>query len=174
MMRRLARLRVPIGFLCAALALWLARPTAASIAVGMSIALAGEALRIWAAGHIDKGREVTRSGPYRVVRHPLYLGSTVIGAGFAWAAQSLVVAILVATYLGVTLAAAMHTEEQALTAKFGDEYTAYREGRTSPASSGAAPVDRRFSWARVMANREYRAAAGLLAAAAFLFWRSAS
>jgi len=138
----------------------------------MSIALAGEALRIWAAGHIEKGREVTRSGPYRVVRHPLYLGSAVIGAGFAWTAQSLVVAVIVTIYLAVTLAAAMRTEEQALAAKFGDEYTAYREGRASPASGGAGPVDRRFSWARVMANREYRAAAGLLGATAFLWLRS--
>ena len=174
MMRRLARLRVPMGFLCAALAFWLARPTETSIAIGMTIALAGEALRIWAAGHIDKGREVTRSGPYRVVRHPLYLGSAVMGAGFAWAAQSLPVAILVATYLGVTLAAAMRTEEQALTAKFGDEYTAYREGRTSATLGGAGPIDRRFGWTRVVANREYRAAAGLLIAAAFLWLRSSS
>jgi protein-S-isoprenylcysteine O-methyltransferase Ste14 len=74
MMQRLARLRVPLGFLCGALAFWLARPTLASIAAGMAIAVAGEALRIWAAGHIEKGREVTRSGPYRLVRHPLYLG----------------------------------------------------------------------------------------------------
>ena len=40
---------------------------------------AGEALRIWAAGHLEKGREVTASGPYRWTRHPLYLGSTIIG-----------------------------------------------------------------------------------------------
>jgi hypothetical protein len=33
---------------------------------GLFVALAGEAsLRIWAAGHLEKSREVTRSGPYR-------------------------------------------------------------------------------------------------------------
>ena len=165
MMKRLARLRVPLGFACSGLALWLARPTLTSIAVGMAIALAGEALRIWAAGHIEKGRVVTRSGPYRLVRHPLYLGSAIMGAGFVWAAQSVAVTALVAIYLVVTLAAAMRTEERALSAKFGDQYDAYREGR-------AEPSDRPFSWSRVMANREYRAVAGLLAAAVVLFLRS--
>jgi protein-S-isoprenylcysteine O-methyltransferase Ste14 len=173
MIGRLARLRVPLGFACAGLALWLARPTVTSVAVGMAIALAGEALRIWAAGHIEKGREVTRSGPYRLVRHPLYLGSAIMGAGFVWAAQSLAVTALVSTYLVVTLAAAVRTEERALSAKFGDQYEAYREGRSSrPGSSGAAPADRPFSWSRVVANREYRAIAGLLTAAAVLYLRS--
>jgi hypothetical protein len=173
MMRRLARLRVPLGFACGGLALWLARPTSTSVAVGMSIALVGEALRVWAAGHIEKGREVTRSGPYRLVRHPLYLGSAVMGAGFVWAAQSLAVTVLVAAYLGVTLAAAMRTEERTLTARFGDQYDAYREGRaSSPGSAGAAPTDRRFRWSRVAANREYRAVLGFLAVGALLLLRT--
>jgi protein-S-isoprenylcysteine O-methyltransferase Ste14 len=165
MMQRLARLRVPLGFLCAGLGIWLARPTAASIAAGMAIALAGETIRVWAAGHIEKGREVTRSGPYRFVRHPLYLGSAIMGAGFMWAAQSLVVTILVGGYLALTLAAAMRTEERALSDKFGDQYHAYREGRASRS-------DRPFSWSRVMANREYRAVAGLAAGAALLWLRA--
>ena len=128
------------------------------------MAVGGEALRIWAAGHIDKGREITRSGPYRFLRHPLYAGSTLMGIGFAIAAWSLPVAALCAAYLGLTLAAAVRTEEAALDARFEGAYTAYREGR-------AAPVRRRFSMARAIANREYRAAAGLVAAFAFLYWR---
>ena len=66
--------------------LWLARPTSRSLAIGGAMALVGEALRIWAAGHLEKGREVTRSGPYRLTRHPLYLGSAIIGVGVAIAA----------------------------------------------------------------------------------------
>ncbi len=173
MMRRLARLRVPLGFACGGVALWLARPTVLSIVVGIGVACLGEALRIWAAGHIEKGREVTRSGPYRLVRHPLYLGSAIMGAGFVWAAQNLIVTALVIIYMGVTLAAAMRTEERTLSEKFGDQYDAYREGRTSrPGSSGAAPADRPFSWSRVLANREYRAGVGFLAAALVLYLRS--
>jgi protein-S-isoprenylcysteine O-methyltransferase Ste14 len=165
MMRRLARLRVPLGFVCGGLALWLAQPTPASIAAGMLIALAGEAIRVWADGHIEKGREVTRSGPYRFVPHPLYLGSAIMGAGFIWAAQSVTAALIAGAYLALTLLAAMRTEEAALTARFAGEYAAYRAGTT-------APVDRPFSLARAVSNREHRAAIGLLVAGGLLYLSS--
>jgi len=45
------------------------------------VAACGELLRLWAAGHLEKSREVTTSGPYRFTRHPLYMGSTLIGIG---------------------------------------------------------------------------------------------
>lgn len=164
MMTTLARYRVPLGFAAAVAALVLARPNAPSWMAGGAIAAIGELLRLWASGHIAKGREITRSGPYRFVRHPLYLGSTLIGIGFTIAAMSVAVAALCAVYLGVTLAAAVCTEEATLDARFAGEYSAYREGR-------AAPVTRRFSWDRAMANREYRAVSGLILAFAYLAWR---
>jgi hypothetical protein len=163
---RLARLRVPLGFAAGAIAIALARPSWRSLAIGLSIAAPGELLRVWAAGHIDKGREITRSGPYRFFRHPLYLGSLVMGFGFVIAAASGVVAVLVVSYLALTYAAAMRTEEAALDARFGGAYSAYREGR-------AAPVTRSFSWARVRANREYRAAAGFVLVSIVLALRAA-
>ena len=161
----LARLRVPLGFGCGLVVFWIAAPTPASVAIGMSVAAVGEVLRLWAAGHVDKGREVTRSGPYRFVRHPLYLGSAIMGTGFVLAARSWIVAVIVFAYLGATLVAAMHTEEAVLLAKFGGEYAAYREGH-------AGAVDRPFSLARLMANREYRAAAGFVLVVAFLMARA--
>ena len=137
-------------------AYWLATPSASSIAIGLVLALPGEALRIWAAGHLDKGREITRSGPYRFVRHPLYLGSTVLGAGFIVAAWNWRVALLVGAYLAIALVASMRAEESALDERFPGAYSAYRAGQ-------AAPVDRAFSRARVFANREHRAMAGFVA-----------
>ncbi|HEX5069377.1 MAG TPA: isoprenylcysteine carboxylmethyltransferase family protein [Vicinamibacterales bacterium] len=160
----LARLRVPLGFLGAAVAFVLAHPTSQSIAIGGAVAIAGEVLRIWASGHIEKGREVTRSGPYRLVRHPLYLGSAIMAAGFAVASRSPWVGALAAIYVGATFLAAMRSEEAALDQRFAGEYTAYREGR-------AAPVRRSFSFSRVIANREYRAMAGLAVAIGILLWK---
>lgn len=163
-MRRIARLRVPLGFVFGALVLGLAQPTPRSLAVGAAIALVGELVRIWAAGHLEKGREVTASGPYRFTRHPLYVGSTIIGIGLAVGAASLVVAIIVLSYLAVTLIAAMRTEEAHLTEKFGAAYPEYRAGRTS--------VNRAFSLERAMKNREYRAAIGVLLVLVFLVWKT--
>jgi protein-S-isoprenylcysteine O-methyltransferase Ste14 len=160
MLTTLARWRVPLGFACAALAFVLVQPSHSSWLLGASVAAIGEAVRLWAAGHIEKGREITRSGPYRFVRHPLYLGSVLLGTGFVIAGRSLVVGLLCAIYLGVTLAAAIRTEESTLDARFSGEYSAYRAGLSEPAS-------RRFSWTRVKKNREYRAVMGV--AAAFLW-----
>ena len=160
----LARFRVPLGFAFAAFAFWLARPTRQSLVIGLAVALAGETLRIWAAGHLEKGREVTRSGPYRFVRHPLYLGSSLMALGFVIAARSVPVAVVAAVYLGTTVVAAMRTEEATLDERFAGEYAAYREGR-------AAPSDRPFSVARVFSNREPRTLLGLAIAWAILYWR---
>ena len=163
-LRRIARLRVTIGFIASIAVLWLAQPTGPSLAIGTIVAAIGEGVRMWAAGHLEKGREVTRSGPYGFTRHPLYLGSSLIGIGLAIASASLVVAVLVVAYLAITLTAAIRTEEAHLTDKFGAAYPAYREGR------GA--VERRgFSFARAMRNREYRAILGLLFVIGVLAWK---
>jgi protein-S-isoprenylcysteine O-methyltransferase Ste14 len=165
MLKSLARLRVPLGFVCAAAAIALAHPTISSLTAGFFIAAIGEALRVWASGHIDKGREVTRTGPYRFVRHPLYFGSTIMGVGFMVAAMNVLVAAIVTIYLAVTLWAAMRTEETTLDARFSGEYSDYRAGR-------AAPVARAFSWQRVGANKEYRAIVGFVIGMALLYWRA--
>jgi protein-S-isoprenylcysteine O-methyltransferase Ste14 len=178
--RLLARLRVPLGFVFALLVIWLARPTGASLLPGAAIAVAGEALRIWAAGHLNKSREVTSSGPYRWFAHPLYVGSCVMGAGLAVASGSLSVAVLIAVYLGSTISAAIRSEEAFLRQKFGDQYDRYRRGEFGSRDSEAAT--RRFSLAQAMANREYRALGGVVLAVLLLcvkaayngaFWRAA-
>ena len=68
--------------------LWLATPTSRSLVIGAAIAIVGESMRLWAAGHLEKSKEVTQSGPYRYTRHPLYLGSSLIGIGLAVAANN--------------------------------------------------------------------------------------
>ena len=161
----LARLRVPLGFACAVVAFWLARPTSSALVIGAVIATLGELLRIWAAGHIEKGREITRSGPYRYVRHPLYFGSSLMAVGFIVAARSIWVGVLVGVYMLITLLAAIRSEEAHLDEKFAGAYSAYRAG-------SAAPVERQFSLARAMVtNREYRAAAGLAIGLLWLYFR---
>src|SRR5689334_6808857 len=128
-MRLLARLRVPLGFVFGVVALVLARPTWKSIAIGAAVALAGEGVRLWASGHLEKSREITRSGPYRFTRHPLYVGSSIMAAGLAVAVHSWAVAVLIAFHMIVTITAAIRTEETFLRERFGDEYDAYASDR---------------------------------------------
>lgn len=170
--RRLARLRVPLGFAFAVLVFWLARPTPALLAWGGLVAAIGEALRIWAAGHLNKSREVTSSGPYRWFAHPLYVGSSVMGVGLAIAAGSVAVALIVALYLATTIGAAIRSEEAFLREKFGSDYEAWRRGGTRPPGAQL-EAPRSFSMAQAMANREYRALAGIVIAL-LLLWIKAS
>lgn len=163
---RLARLRVPLGFVAALVVFWLARPTRSSLAAGTIVALAGEALRFWAAGHLNKSREVTRSGPYRWFAHPLYVGSSVMGLGVALASRSLAVALLIAIYMGVTVGAAVRHEEAFLRDRFGALYDRYRRGEATDAATT------RFTLRQAMVNREYRAAIGLAAAVLLLLGKA--
>ena len=162
LVRAIARRRVALGFVAAAAALVLAAPTWASWRAGLLVALVGEAVRLWAAGHLEKGREVTQSGPYRWTGHPLYAGSVLIALGVVIASRSVAVAALAAVYLAVTLTAAIRTEEAFLRERFGDAYERYRR------TGGGEARTRRFSLARVTRNREQRAIAGLAAGFALL------
>lgn len=161
LMEQLARWRVSLGFVTAVVALVLARPTWASWRYGLLVAVAGEAIRIWAAGHLEKSREVTRSGPYRLMRHPLYVGSSVMAAGIVIASHSIVLAIVAGLYMVLTITAAVRTEEAYLRRTFGDTYDRYSR-------SEAEPMARQFSLPRVLRNREYRAVTGLAVGFALL------
>ncbi len=161
---RVARWRVPLGFAAFAAAFWFAAPTPATLTVGAAVAALGQSLRIWAAGHIEKGREVTRSGPYRHLRHPLYTGSLIMGLGFVIAAATWTAGLLAVAYFVVTYVAAVRSEEATLDERFAGEYSAYREGR-------ATVMTRRFSSHRAfVTNKELRSVAGLVLAFVLLGW----
>jgi protein-S-isoprenylcysteine O-methyltransferase Ste14 len=157
----LVRRRVTLGFIAALAALALARPTWTTWAAGLAVAAIGETIRIWAAGHLEKGREVTRSGPYQWMRHPLYVGSAIIAVGVILAARSAAVALLGVAYIGVTIPMAIHSEEAFLRRTFGNTYELYRRAE-------APPMRRRFTLAQARRNREHRAVAGLIGGFAVL------
>ena len=93
------RIRVPLGFLTAALYLFeLGRraPLPAAVAWSLALVLPGLWLRGYAAGYVKKNRELTVTGPYAHTRNPLYLGSMLIAAGFAVALLSWPVALVLA------------------------------------------------------------------------------
>src|SRR2546426_1907142 len=82
------RIRVPLGFVFALVYFWLARPSWRSIAVGAVLVVPGLLVRALASGHVRKNEALATSGPYAYTRNPLYLGSLLMGVGFAIAARS--------------------------------------------------------------------------------------
>ena len=164
LVRFLARRRVALGAVMAIAALVLARPTWNSWSAGLAVAVIGEGIRVWAAGHLEKSREVTTSGPYRWMRHPLYVGSSILALGIVIAARSYVLGALAVLYIGTTIPAAIRSEEAFLRRTFGDSYDRY-------ARAEHADVARRFSVERAVRNKEYRAVLGTVVGFALLALR---
>ena len=163
----LQRWRVPLGFLCAAVFLLLAKPTRPALIAGACVSLVGLAIRAWAAGHIRKNAQLATSGPYAYTRNPLYLGSFLLGLGFTIASGRLVLGLLFAAlFLGIYLPV-MRVEASTMAELFGNEYETYR--RTVPLFFPRLTQFRqgettRFDGALYLRYREYRAALGLIIA----------
>ncbi len=166
-----AKLRVPSGFVLVATFAWLSRPGFGSLAAGVPISLAGLALRAWAAGHLEKNRELTSSGPYAFVRNPLYIGTLLVAAGLVVASQRwLLAAIFAAVFLLIYLPV-IELEEQHLRSLFPD-FTRYASQvpKLIP-SLRPGPRGKLFQWSTYRLNREYEASLGFLAGLAFLLWK---
>jgi protein-S-isoprenylcysteine O-methyltransferase Ste14 len=161
-------LRVPLGFVCAALFVFLARPWAATLAAGAVVSILGLALRAWSAGHIRKNDALATSGPYAFTRNPLYLGSFLLGLGFTIAAARWVLAAaFVALFLGIYLPV-MRVEAKQLATLFGDSHRDYARAvplflpRLMPYRDRT--VGKKFDPSLYLRYREYRAGLGLLIA----------
>lgn len=100
-------------------------------AAGAAVAALGEALRLWAVGHIglpsrtrgDGAHRVVRSGPYGRVRNPLYIGNVLIFAGIgivAWPWALVVTPLLCLHYTAI-----VRWEESNLGTRLGAPYLDY-------------------------------------------------
>ena len=80
--------RVPL-FIGALLLIIFARPNGPGMVVGILLIILGEAIRVWAAGHLQKNELLTVTGPYAYVKNPLYMGSILITTGFCILANNI-------------------------------------------------------------------------------------
>jgi len=154
------RIRVPLGFAFAVIYLWLAHPTPTLIVAGSLIVAAGLAIRAIASGQLRKNEDLATSGPYSYTRNPLYLGSILIGIGFALAARSLSIWILLATMFTAIYVPVIRSEEAFLRARFpGFELYAQLVPRLLPRWSSES-LTANFSRALYLKHREYNALIG--------------
>jgi protein-S-isoprenylcysteine O-methyltransferase Ste14 len=94
-------------------------------ASALAIIFTGLALRSWAAGTCQKGKGLTTWGPYRWCRHPLYLGSLLIMAGFALLIPNVMNCAVVIGPVSAIYVLTIVREEQRLAVKYGAAWTAY-------------------------------------------------
>ncbi len=164
--RTLQRIRIPLGFLFAAVFLVFAKPSMMSLAVGGGIALGGLAIRAWASGHIRKASVLAVTGPYAHTRNPLYVGSFILGVGFTVASGVWWLAILfIALFIGIYLPV-MRVESDDIRRIFGEDYDEYEHNVTMfiPRFSPWKKTSGKFDFRLYLQYREYRAAIGTLAA----------
>jgi protein-S-isoprenylcysteine O-methyltransferase Ste14 len=106
--------------------------------VGLSMALFAAAFLLsWAAARtlgrhlrvdaaVDSGHQLVQSGPYRVVRHPIYTSmlAVVAATGILVAPLYLFIAGLLTFLVGTEIR--MRLEEALLVSRFGDQFQSYR------------------------------------------------
>lgn len=168
------RTRVPVGTVLGVaflIVLLMRPPSLRSLWIGGVTAVAGALLRIWAAGHIEKGRVLTQGGPYAFTRNPLYLGSFIMalgiiiaGHGYWWLLAAFGV-FFAAFYFPV-----MKAEEKELLQTHGDRFLEYvaRVPLFFPGLRKRGQDDSAFLWSRVIKNREHHTTIGLIIALSLL------
>jgi protein-S-isoprenylcysteine O-methyltransferase Ste14 len=168
--RLLQRLRVPLGFLFAAVFLYFAKPALVTILIGAVVSIFGLMIRAWASGHIRKNQNLAVSGPYAYTRNPLYLGSLLLGVGFTIASGVWWLAVIfILLFLGIYLPV-MRVEAEDLTQLFGADYEEYKKAvpLLFPRLTAWKKSDENFDFQLYLRYREYRAALGLIFAWAIL------
>lgn len=169
---RVARLRVPVGFVMVAAFAWFSAPTKTSIAIGLPLAVVGLGLRAWAAGHLVKNQQLAVTGPYAYTRNPLYVGTLLVALGLAVASRSAGLALLFLAVFTLIYLPVIELEEQHLRGLFSG-YAEYAEH--VPALWPRRPhgfSTEKFRFHLYWRNQEYQALAGFIAGAALLVWKA--
>ena len=175
---RLAGVYLAIGALVVG-----ARPSPLGVTAGVLLVALGQALRVWASGHLIKNVSLITSGPYRYTRNPLYLGRLLIFAGLCVMARLpyglnwLLLLTGCAVFFGYYLPRKERVEPARLSALHGESFERYR--REVPAlwpTTKRYHRDGRGRWSAALArdNREHWMIAGLVAVTLYLFWRAYS
>ncbi len=156
-----AKTRVAVSGLLAITVCLLARPTQATLQLGIAVAVAGLLLRVWAAGHLQKNKKLTTSGPYAFVRNPLYLGSMTAGVGLGIGTGIPLLALAILTVFILWFLPVMGEEEDHIR-KILPGYSEYEKNvpRLIPSLLPRIKSDTRFEWKLFIENREYSALLG--------------
>ena len=177
--RILGWIRLALVYAFIAALVCVSRPTPALTAAGALLALGGEAVRLWAAGHLTKSVRLITSGPYAYTQNPLYLGRLMILTGLAIAARTPGYLNLVALALGYTvfllyyIPRKLRVEGGRLARLHGPAFEAYRasvpilfpSGRRHPGG------DETWSFRLMVRNQEPLVATGVALVLALLIWK---
>ena len=105
-------------------------------AIGLIMLIGGSAFRIWAIRilgrfftatvQIQEGQRIIQRGPYRIVRHPSYLGAYIAIIGSTIFLGSIIGFAVAVIGMGIAYKLRIDTEEETLAGAFGQEYREYQ------------------------------------------------
>ena len=141
---------------------------------GLIVLTVGHSIQIWAAGSLTKNRTLSASGPYAIVRHPMYAGRFLVGLGLGLIIGRLWLLPFYVVLFFIYAVRRTNQEEDRLRERFGDKYATFchcvprwlpriRSIRSLRGGS--------FEWERVGENGQWRAALGLAAIAVLVVAR---
>jgi protein-S-isoprenylcysteine O-methyltransferase Ste14 len=103
--------------------------------VGLAIAIASAAFAAWAMWSLGKsygirmdlfeGHRLVTSGPYRLTRHPMYLGIVSFHIGATLAMQSLLLLVITLAYVIPLTVMRIRAEDKVLAEGFGEEFRTF-------------------------------------------------
>ncbi|MEM8523635.1 MAG: isoprenylcysteine carboxylmethyltransferase family protein [Bacteroidota bacterium] len=103
--------------------------------VGLFLLVTGSTIRIWAISHLGKyfantvsfnsEHQLVKSGPYKIIRHPSYLGAYLAIIGSAFFLNSTVFASIAIVMMFFVYQYRIKVEEQGLIGIFQNEYLQY-------------------------------------------------
>ncbi|NCO34814.1 MAG: hypothetical protein AUJ92_08810 [Armatimonadetes bacterium CG2_30_59_28] len=145
-------------FVLAAILIGSSPPTSREFWLGSASFAVAQFIRVWAAGHLTRGKALTTSGPYAYVRDPLYVGRLfwVLGLGF-YSGQPWVGVVLIVIFLWFYCTKKIPKEMKNLEAAYGDPYRIYSAQvksllpRLCPYPERA---NRRWQWVIFQQNKE--------------------
>jgi protein-S-isoprenylcysteine O-methyltransferase Ste14 len=104
---------------------------------GVGVGVSGFGFRVWAMRVLGRyytrtlvatlDQRVVRQGPYRVIRHPGYLGSILVWTGAAASSENLFSILAVMILLAIAYTYRIRTEERMLVETLGKTYMDYRK-----------------------------------------------
>jgi protein-S-isoprenylcysteine O-methyltransferase Ste14 len=106
------------------------RPSTPAFVAGVVLVVLGASLRTWGAGHLVKNDELSISGPYAWVRHPLYAGTLLVGVGFGVIVGGrlsfVILPVLMVWFFASYFPRKERIESGRLTELYGEGFVAYR------------------------------------------------
>jgi protein-S-isoprenylcysteine O-methyltransferase Ste14 len=110
-----------------------AASSAPLVVSGVVVTVLGELIRLWGVHHIgvisrtrtDRLGPLVASGPFAIVRNPLYAGNIMLWVGFALTARLVWLAPVILALLGAEYHAIVRWEERLLDSRLGDGYRTY-------------------------------------------------